>query len=64
MRIDCPFGICLGAEVCPHVVQVALATDRYGAPSRDGGGITSCDMIAIREAATEVVKGFGMRRGY
>ena len=63
MRIECPFGLCSRDEGCPHAVQVALTTDRYGAPSRDGGAITSRDVIAAREAATEAARGLRMRRG-
>ena len=63
MRSECPFGLCSRDEGCPHAVHMALATDRYGAPSRDGGVITSRDVIAVREAVTEAARGLRMRRG-
>ena len=31
LRVPCPFGECGEGSLCPHAVQVALATDAWGA---------------------------------
>ena len=40
LRVPCPLGMCGEGSLCPHAVQVALATDLWGAvrahPASDG----------------------------
>ena len=31
LRVACPLGECMEGSLCPHAVQVALATDPWGA---------------------------------
>ena len=62
-RVEGAFGACSGTDWCPHAVQVALATDRVGTPGKDGGAITSRNVIAAREAAATAAEGLSIRRG-
>ena len=54
----CPTG-----EMCPHAVQMALATDRTGARKGSEGPIGSRDVIAAQNAASEALKGLWQRWG-
>ena len=44
-------------------MQVVLATDRVGTPRKDGGSITSQNVIAAQEVAATVAEGFLIRCG-
>ena len=58
-----PYGVCRQGELCPHVVQVALATDRSRVLERSEGAIASMDVIAAQDTASRALAGLGRRRG-
>ena len=55
LEVPCPYGVCGRGRLCPHAVQVALATDRLKVPGRSEGAIASMDVIAARDAASEAL---------
>ena len=61
--IACPFEEWSGSQWCPHLVQVALATDHVGTLGRDGAEIASQNVINAREAAAKAAEGLSMRHG-
>ena len=63
MEVECPLRKCEKGEMCPHAVQMALATDRMGARKECEVGIASGDVIAAQNAASEALRGLGQRRG-
>ena len=63
LEVPCPYGVCGRGRLCPHAVQVALATDRLKVPGRSEGAIASMDVIAARDAASEALAGLGKRHG-
>ena len=63
LEVPCPYGVCERGRLCPHSVQVALATDRLRVPGRGEGTIASMDVIAARDAASEALAGLGKRHG-
>ena len=63
LEVPCPYGVCGRGRLCPHAVQVALATDRLRVPGRSEGAIASMDVIAARNAASEALAGLGKRHG-
>ena len=63
MEVECPLGECATGEMCPHAVQMALATDRMGARKECEAAIASGDVIAAQNAASEALRGLGQRRG-
>ena len=63
MEIQCPLGSCAAGEMCPHAVQMALATDRIGARKGNEAAIASGDVIAAQNAASEALRGLEQRRG-
>ena len=58
MEVECPLVECATGEMCPHAVQMALATDRMGARKECEAAIASGDVIAAQNAASEVLRGF------
>ena len=63
MEAPCPYGVCQRGRLCPHAVQVALATDRLRVPGTSEGTIVSTDVIAAHNAASRALAGLGKRRG-
>ena len=63
MEAPCPYGVCQRGRLCPHAVQVALATDRLRVPGRSEGTIVSTDVIAAHDAASRALAGLGKWRG-
>ena len=63
MEVECPLGKCAKGEMCPHAVQMALATDRMGARKECEAAFASRDVIAAQNAASEALRGLGQRRG-
>ena len=63
LKAPCPYGVRRQGELCPHAVQVALATDRSRVPGRGEGAITSIDVIVARGTGNRALKGLGKRRG-
>ena len=49
--------------MCPHAVQVELATDRMGILGKRKGVITSEDVITDWSAARTALEGLRQRRG-
>ena len=59
----CTYGVCRQGRLCPHAVQVALATDCSRVLGRREGAIASMDVIVARDAANQVRAGLGKRCG-
>ena len=59
LEVPCPLRKCATGEMCPHAVPMALATDRTGARKGNEGAITSRDVIATQNAASEALRGLG-----
>ena len=63
MEVECHLGKCEKGEMRPHAVQMALATDHMGTRKECEAGIASGDVIAVRNAAIEALRGLGQQRG-
>lgn len=50
-----------GGRWWPYAAPGVLCIDHVGAPSKDGGAITSGDVISAKEVATKVVEGLEMQ---
>ena len=61
MEAPCPYGVCQRGRLCPHAVQVALATDRMKVAGTYEGTIMSTDVIATHDAASRALAGRGKR---
>ena len=61
LEAPCPYGVCWQSILCPHAVQVVLATDRSWVPGRSEGAIASMDVIAARDATNQALAGLGKR---
>ena len=63
LEASCPYGMCRQGRLCPHAVQMALATDCSRVPERNEGAIVSMDVITAQDAASRALAGLGKRRG-
>ena len=63
LEAPCPYGVCRQGKLCPHVVQVELATYHSWVLGRSEGAITSMDMITAQDAASQGLVGSGKWRG-
>ena len=63
LETPCPYGLCRQGRLCPHAVQVALATDRSRVLGRRQGAIASMNVIAAWDATSWALAGVGKQRG-
>ena len=59
LEAPCPFRMCREGKMCPHAVQVALATGSVGMPGENESATAQNDVILTWDAASHALVGLG-----